>query len=192
MRTSPARAAQGHGAKEETLTEILLAAASDRVRYVEFNGAEEASVGADWLWWFVDESGECLGLLVQAKRLKLKGSKWKIDFGYRSGGESQMQKLLDASTHLGVASAYVLYCGDWAYRGDLTCGPRHTGESCNLCDRAGVSMLAGLCAKYLSIGSDPEAFIDLGLDDVAVSALRPRSRARTWRTPGQPICRSRT
>jgi hypothetical protein len=149
----------------------LLVGAADRVRFVEFNRTQEALVGADWLWWFVDETGECFGLLVQAKRLKLKGSRWTIDFGYRSGTESQMVKLLDASTHLGVAAAYVLYFGDRTYRGNLTCGPEHSAGSCNLCDRAGVSVLAGLCAQYLSIGSDLDAVVDLGLGDVARAAF---------------------
>jgi hypothetical protein len=158
------RAAQGHDAREDTLTEILLsvAAVPGRVRYAQFNQNEEGLVGADWLWWFVDDTGEGFGLLVQAKRLKFEHSQPTIDFGYQSGGESQMDKLLRAADIFGVPAAYVLYCGDRAFRGDLTCGPEHSEVSCNLCDRAGVSIIAGLCASEAVKNNAPVAVIDLG------------------------------
>lgn len=160
------RARQGHDAKEESLTEILLVTAGDTLRYVEFSRHDEAKVGADWLWWFVDETGECFGLLVQAKRMRIERGRYKISFGYQSGGQSQMDLLLRASTRLGVASAYLLYCGDRAFRGDLTCGPQHSEGTCNTCDRAGVSVLSALCARYLCTGTDPSAVVQLGIRDL--------------------------
>lgn len=167
------RAAQGHDSREDALTEILLANAATpgRVRYAQFNQNQEGAVGADWLWWFVDVTGEGFGLLVQAKRLKFERSQPTIDFGYQSGGESQMDKLFRAADIFGVPAAYVLYCGDRSFRGDLTCGPEHSEVTCNLCDRAGVSIIAGLCASEAVKNNAPVAVIDLGGSGAARDAF---------------------
>lgn len=167
------RASQGHESREDTLTEILLANAArpGRVRYAQFNQNEEGAVGADWLWWFVDDTGEGFGLLVQAKRLKFDRSQPAIDFGYQSGGESQMDKLFRAADTFGVPAAYVLYCGDRSFRKDLRCGPEHAEVSCNLCDRAGVSIVAGLCASEAVKNNAPVAVIDLGGSGAARDAF---------------------
>ena len=150
-----ARAASGTGVKEETLTDILLTAAGDPVRYADFSKHEEALVGADWLWWFVDPSGECFGLLVQAKVLKREGNKWVAGFDYRSGGDSQMAKLLRAARDMEVSAAYVLYCGSAEHRTGLACGRSHR-DGCDRCARSGVSVVSALCAQCLS-GLDRDA-----------------------------------
>jgi hypothetical protein len=61
-------ASQGHTWNEEPATERLIMAAHPEARYVAFSRTHEEAIGADRLWWFVDESGECGGALVQAKK----------------------------------------------------------------------------------------------------------------------------
>jgi hypothetical protein len=134
---------------EEHATERLYMAAWPYVRWVAFNRQQEGVTGADWLWWWVDSSGECFGVLVQAKILKRKPrGGWSIDFLHR-GGE-QMDSLLQAADYFQIPAAYVLYCGNTHYRRGLTCGSRHTPESCLRCERAGVSIVSALIAKHVA------------------------------------------
>ncbi|MFF9810734.1 DUF6615 family protein [Streptomyces coeruleorubidus] len=70
-----------HHWAEETVADLLLMAVHPELSYVSFNRYEEARIGADWLWWFVDSaSHEAFGVLVQAKNLKKKGQRWHIDY----------------------------------------------------------------------------------------------------------------
>jgi len=55
---------------ETTITGIVLQHAHPTVKFVDFNQRQEGATGADWLWWWVDATGEAFGMLVQAKRLK--------------------------------------------------------------------------------------------------------------------------
>lgn len=142
------RMASGHEPTETELTITYCEAAKSRITYVQFNPAQEGRVGADWFWWFLDSSGECFGVLIQAKKLLRRGSRWHIDFGYQSGHRRQLYKLLDAADLLDVPAAYVLYCGDTEYRRELACGPQHVAFPCPLCERSSVSALSGPCAKY--------------------------------------------
>jgi len=144
------RSLSGDEASEEELTITYLMAASPEVRYAQFNRRQEGTTGADWLWWFVDKSGECFGMLVQAKKLHHVRDNWKIDFGYQSGDEPQVNKLLALSNHLEVPAVYVLFCGDAKYRGGMPCGRLHLEKDCDRCDRASVSVLPAICARYLS------------------------------------------
>lgn len=118
------REAHGHGWNEVPATEILCAAASPTLRYVQFTGREESVVGADLLWWFIDGEEEAFGVLTQAKRLRRASTRrWTIDFGYRKGDRRQIDSLLDAASSLSVPAAYLVYGGDAAYRKGLVCGP---------------------------------------------------------------------
>ena len=103
------RILSGHEPTETELTVAYCEAAQPRITYVQFNPAEEGRVGADWFWWFIDGSGECFGVLVQAKKLLRRGSRWHIDFGYQSGDRQQLYKLLDAADLFDVPAAYALY-----------------------------------------------------------------------------------
>jgi hypothetical protein len=143
------RILSGHEPTETELTVTYCEAAKSRITYVQFNPAQEGRVGADWFWWFLDSSGECFGVLVQAKKLLWRGSRWHIDFGYQSGDRQQLHKLLDAADLLDVPAAYALYCGDIEYRRGLPCGPQHVELRCPLCERASVSAISGPCAKYI-------------------------------------------
>ena len=94
------RMLNGEEPTEPELTVTYIEAASPKVRYAQFNPREEGSTGADWLWWFLDKSGACFGMLIQAKKLKRIDGHWRIDFGFMSGDELQLTKLLRSSNHL--------------------------------------------------------------------------------------------
>lgn len=144
---------QDHEPGEEVLTDLLLTSAHPEVSYAWFNQKQEGEVGADWLWWFVDKTAECFGVLIQAKKLKRVGDRWTVDIEYRSGDELQIRRLMRTADDLKVPAAYVLYTGDVAYRTGLSCGRDHADEGCDRCARAGVSILAALAAlSYLGMG----------------------------------------
>lgn len=141
------RQEQGHEPSEEEQTVVLCGTAYPQVEYAQFNRQQEARLGADWLWWFLDASGECFGILIQAKKLRRTGSGWRIDLDYRSGGRPQMYKLLDTADHFSVPAAYLLYSGDAEYRRGLSCGLGHLERYCAKCERSAVTALSGPCAK---------------------------------------------
>lgn len=99
----------GFSAHEQALTEVLLTRAAPAVHVWAFSHRDEATTGADWLWWWRG-GGEWFGALVQAKRHKPRlGNPW-YDFGYRSGsGQLQVDRLLTTSRSLGVPAVYLLY-----------------------------------------------------------------------------------
>ena len=160
---------------EETATDILLAEASPDVRYWKFTKRQESTVGADWLWWWIDTTGTSFGLLTQAKVLKRRGTGWHVDFGYRRRKTelAQIDKLLASSMKFSVAAAHVLYCGSPAYRVGLDCGLAHLdGAHCRDRERAGVSIVPSIVPHYLMsrVGGNlaTEAFHwSLPLEDVA-------------------------
>lgn len=134
---------------EVAATQVLLATASPRVRFVEFTADHEKENGADWLWWWVDQDDTCFGLLVQAKILKVHGKRWSIDFTYKTRGNdrTQLSKLITAANRFDVPAAYVLYCGDAQYRATLNCDRSHDEIPCKERDRVGVSTVAALVAE---------------------------------------------
>jgi len=142
------RASQGHLPNEHELTGHLLAACDPRfVRYAQFTVREERQLGSDWLWWFLDASGECLGLLIQAKRLHRNRADWTFGLNYRSGGEErQIDLLLDAADLLDVPAAYLFYCGPPEYRAGLECADHR--DECDRCPRMGASILDALTVEY--------------------------------------------
>ena len=77
----------GLGWVEESVTDIAVHKGIPEVQVVQFNRQQEGGgIGADYLWWWLDQgSGECFGMLVQAKRLNRTASKWTIDIGHRDG-----------------------------------------------------------------------------------------------------------
>jgi hypothetical protein len=137
---------------EEHATERLYMAAFPHVKWINFNRVQERATGSDWLWWWVDPTGECFGLLIQAKILKRRpNGSWFIDFRYRDG--SQMKNLLETANFFEVPAAYILYCGDVSYREGLNCGSRHVNERCGRCERASVSIVPGLIADRVVANS---------------------------------------
>lgn len=141
------RRRQGHMWNETTITDILCAAAHPDITYVQFNQRQERHTGADWLWWWLTGTGECFGLLAQAKTLHHRSSGWFIDFH-----TDQNKALFATARELDVAAAYILYAGDVDYRTDITCGQSHDPNRCHRCDRAAVSIVAALLVDHRSVG----------------------------------------
>jgi hypothetical protein len=139
--------------QEETVSELLWVNTHVNgqmpVQVADFNKPEEGRVGADWLWWFVDNTGECLGVLVQAKRLKHDSGRPALDLRYKRSGLpiDQMTKLFRTARQLCVPAAYVLYFGPVEDRG-LQCGPAHA-ISCESCRRKAIAILPGLRAQFV-------------------------------------------
>jgi len=148
------REAGGHGADEELLTHLLLDAAEPLVHYVDFNRRQEGVVGADWLWWFVDDDGTCFGLLAQAKKLNGAVGGWTVDLGYPGGTQRQLTGLLRASDRLAVPAAYVVYFGRRARRPDVACSVEDAPD-CWRCERSGVAVLPALVARQIALSALP-------------------------------------
>ncbi|MET9967997.1 DUF6615 family protein, partial [Streptomyces sp. NPDC006356] len=163
---------QGDAWHEETVTDVLCQHAAPYVHPIRFNQRQEANTGADWLWWWLDRSGDCFGMLIQAKSLKRGNGKWQIDIGYRSG--NQLDTLLKVAGHFQVPASYMLYCGDVSYRSDLPCASHKV--PCAYCSRAGVSILDAPSAKKL-LAAYPESVAHYAfqfsspLEDIADPAL---------------------
>jgi hypothetical protein len=139
--------------QEETVSELLWVNTHVDGRMpvlvADFNKPEEGKVGADWLWWFVDDTGECFGLLVQAKRLKHDRRGPTLDLRYKRHDApiDQMTKLYRAAQKLSVPSAYALYFGPVGNRG-LQCSATHDA-SCEPCQKKTISILSGLRAQFI-------------------------------------------
>lgn len=159
---------------EVAATQVLLSTASPRIQFVEFTADHEKENGADWLWCWVDRDGTCFALLVQAKILKVHGSRWSIDFTYKTRGDdrTQLSKLIRASNRFHVPAAYVLYCGDSQYRSTLNCDRTHDDVPCKERDRVGVSTVSALVAEVAvgvgGVSAGVMAFHDaIPVEDVA-------------------------
>ncbi|WP_280432615.1 hypothetical protein [Nocardia brasiliensis] len=138
---------------EETATDLLLGEVWPHARFRKFTRWQERHVGADWLWWWVDSTGESFGMLVQAKNLKRSSTRrWHIDFDYTPEGatQSQLTILLMTADLFGVPAAHVLYCGNPTYRKSLNCTFWHEKHrDCRSRARAGVSVVPSIIPKYL-------------------------------------------
>lgn len=160
--------------REETISELVWQAARPCVMYADFARYQEAAVGADWLWWWVDDASECFGMLVQAKRLHCRGSTWTIDFRANKG--EQMRRLFRTADMFFVPPFYVLYMGGIDYRGSFSCGPNHHSE-CESCRKASVSVMAGLFAAMASPsprdGANEALNSSIPLEDLADPAAEP-------------------
>lgn len=138
----------GQNWKETTITDILIAKVASAVVVYEFNQHEEARIGSDWIWWWVDDFYS-YGMLVQAKRVTIgERDGWKFDFGYQSGKEkvSQRDMLIKAANTLGLLPVYGLYLGTGHYRRWESCGVRHTGKNCQSCDHRSISLMPACVA----------------------------------------------
>jgi len=164
----------GSSWREETISELLWQAARPYVMYADFTRHEEATVGADWLWWWVDDAGECFGMLVQAKRLHCKGSSWTLDFRANKG--EQMRRLFETAERFSVPPFYILYMGGVNYRRSFSCGPKHHSE-CAACRKTSVSVMPGLFAEMASPsprgGANEALNSSIPLEDLADPAAEP-------------------
>ncbi|WP_159104045.1 hypothetical protein [Streptomyces sp. CdTB01] len=137
---------------EESATERLLMAAWPEIPYAQFNRPQEKVIGADWLWWFVDRTGECFGIIVQAKKMKQTKTGLTVDFKYPNNTGQQMMNLFATARAFDLPAAYMLYCGDKEYRRDSNSWcPACSGEDscCRRCERAGTLLLPALAADQM-------------------------------------------
>ncbi|QIK74754.1 DUF6615 family protein [Nocardioides piscis] len=143
---------QGLTWHEDHITQTCWSAGWPVLKVVPFTQPQEGVVGADWLWWWVDDSsGECFGMLIQAKRLKHEGSRWTVDVRYRNG--EQYRALLAAAGYFKVPAIYTVYLGGKILRAERDCS--HSPESppeCVSCDRSAISVIS---AYELSATSSP-------------------------------------
>lgn len=126
---------------EETVTEISLPAGLPVVKPVAFNRAQEAVVGADWLWWWLDSSSdECFGMLVQAKRVK-SAPKWTVDVSHGAG--TQRQRLMEAADYFEVPAIYGMYLGGTVIRKQMGC-LHGVANFCLTCARMAITLMPAL------------------------------------------------
>jgi hypothetical protein len=127
---------------EESVTDVAVHAGLPEVRVVQFNRQQEGrAVGADYLWWWLArDSGECFGMLVQAKRLRRESGRWTVDIGHRDG--RQLGDLRRTSNHFDVPAMFAVYTGGRVFRRDLPCF--HGGETrdCLGCRRMAISVMS--------------------------------------------------
>jgi hypothetical protein len=64
---------------ETTITEIVLSRTAKAIIVAPFTQRAESTSGADWIWWWLDDSA-AYGTLVQAKRLTVTAGRWHFDF----------------------------------------------------------------------------------------------------------------
>ena len=167
------------GWTEPEVTSVSVTEGRPHVQVVMFNQNQEGrglnALGADYLWWWLDSmSGECFGMLVQAKRLTLDGDQWRVDISHRSG--DQLRTLLRTARELQVPAVYSIYTGGLVYRAALPClhrddheglaraapAPPGTtpgtgldgGHECERCRRMAISMVT---AYQLSSGWESAA-----------------------------------
>lgn len=133
------------GWEEEYITIRLCKAVRPEVKFARFNKQQEGRVGADYIWWWVDRSGECFGCLIQAKNIKRDGRHWKIHFQQRSG--RQLQDLLTTAEALQIPAGYMLYAGDRDYRAQMDCTSTHEGRvPCHEREGAAVTFVPTIVA----------------------------------------------
>jgi hypothetical protein len=160
----------GFTRKEETLTDLLLAEVASSIKVVPFTRFQEARLGADWLWWWIDGQGEAFGMLVQAKRLRIDSKRWKFDFEYKTG--VQKRGLLRAARRLGVPAAYSLYLGTSTYRWPASCGASHAKGMCNQCRKTTVSVMPALLGDSSFVLDGPSTYSrSVALEDLATRRL---------------------
>lgn len=148
-------AAEGHMAAFEAagdtwyevpVTQIVLAGAFPVAKFATFTQNEEATTGSDWLWWWLDDSGEAFGMLVQAKRLLRKPNKWDVDFDFNKG--AQRRALIETGRNLNVAPMYAIYEGTSEWRGGAFCRQKEHSNPCESCRRSTVSLVPAIVTDF--------------------------------------------
>lgn len=168
----------GLGWSEETVTELSIGAGLPFVKPIPFNRNQEGQVGADWLWWWLDNATEeCFGMLVQAKRLKGALGSWSLDVSHGKG--KQKLNLMEAADQLEVPAVYGVYMGGRVFRRDLPC-LHGSDDPCVACSKMAITLMPALSLSP-ALGADVLAELafaegvpleDLGDADAAVRIVR--------------------
>ncbi len=127
---------------EESVTDIAIHKGLPEIRVVQFNRQQEGrGIGADYLWWWLDQvSGECFGMLVQAKRLYREGERWAVDISHRDG--KQLGDLSRTANYFDVPAMYSVYTGGLVFRRDLSCFHDNDPADCVSCRRMAISVIS--------------------------------------------------
>jgi hypothetical protein len=138
----------GSSWREETISEIVWTRAYPFVKFADFSRHQESRIGADWLWWWLDASGECFGMLTQAKRyFPAAGGRRTLDLKSKDG--SQVERLRAAANALKVPSVYLLYLGEVTSRNQM-CREVHADPCPASCAHKSLSILPSLeASQYL-------------------------------------------
>lgn len=164
----------GDGWHEEVVTALAVTEGRPQVEVVEFSRNQEGrgpnALGADYLWWWLDSAtGECFGMLVQAKPLKRHGGRWHVDVTHRSG--KQLDDLLRTAKDLQVPAIYAVYTGGLVYRAPLGClhqariehGRPPPSEQCLACRRMAISLVTAY--QVSAVWESPKMTADLALSE---------------------------
>jgi hypothetical protein len=153
------RDTDGLGWSEETVTEVCSHRGLPVVNVIPFNRAQEGcAIGADYLWWFLDEtSSACFGMLVQAKRITRAG-RWKVDIRHKQG--RQLTDLLATARQLEVPAMYGVYTGGLVLRADMPCF-HDQAPGCVGCRRMAISMISAY--QLADVWASPTTTADLVL-----------------------------
>jgi hypothetical protein len=182
------RDALGLGWSEEAVTEVSIHQGHPRVRVVQFNRHQEgAAVGADYMWWWLDDSPSdmCFGMLVQAKRLSRDGQKWKLDIRHNHG--TQYEDLLKTGLQLQVPTMYGVYTGGPTFRAGLPCFHDRQPD-CLGCRRMAISMISAYQLDLVFGPTDAATFLfneSMPLEDL-VDPRRPAGQVHDLNLPEIP------
>lgn len=144
---------------ETTITEMVTAYAARAATVVPFTQRAEALSGADWVWWWVDKA-DSYGMLVQAKRVTVAGSRWSFDFGYKSNSaaRSQREVLRSVAAALDLLPVYALYLGTGDYRRWEPCPDGHRNGRCLSCVKRTISLMPALLAEELIVNDSASTY----------------------------------
>lgn len=164
---------------ETAISEIVTSRAARAATVVPFSQRAEAVSGADWVWWWVDETA-AYGMLVQAKRLKITAGRWKFSFGYRN--EWQRSRLMSVSESLGLVPVYALYLGTGSYRSWDPCPDDHQPRRCIACVKRSVSLMPALLADGIYVVDAASTYArSIALEELwTPSATRTRLIPLLW------------
>jgi hypothetical protein len=131
---------------ETTITEIVLSRTAKVITVAPFTQRAESTSGADWIWWWLDDTA-AYGMLVQAKRLTVTAGKWHFDFEYPRGTGDQRSSLMSTAAALDLVPVYAIYLGTADYRGWEPCPDGHTPERCVSCIKRTLSLMPAILAR---------------------------------------------
>lgn len=157
---------------ETSITEILLSRTAKAITVAPFTQRAESISGADWIWWWVDASA-AYGMLVQAKRLTVAGSRWRFDFEYPRGTGAQRSSLMSTAMALDLAPVYAIYLGTARYRGWERCSGQHTPIRCISCIKRTISLMPAILAREMYTYSAGITYAcSVALEDILVGDNR--------------------
>ena len=99
--------------KEETLTDQIILSLKLRhqhdISIIEFTKHQEGKIGADWEWWFVEDSGRSIGMRIQAKIISIANSCFNHLHYQKQYSIPQCEKLIMQAERKQLSPLYCLY-----------------------------------------------------------------------------------